>query len=54
MIAKFIEWFRHRRCEHEWELTYVHRTTMEPKERRCTKCGITQYAITVWVDACAK
>lgn len=37
-------------CVHEWELTYVDRITLAPKERKCKLCGQEQLATTVWVN----
>lgn len=35
-------------CEHDWDITYVHRRTLVPRERRCKKCGLEQVAVTLW------
>lgn len=37
-------------CEHEWEILFAHRISLEPTERQCKKCNLRQRAETVWRD----
>lgn len=38
----------HAYCDHSWNVTLVHRITLQPKERRCALCGLRQRAELIW------
>lgn len=49
-LLRFLGGFERESCTHEWQITFVDRLTLTPRERQCRKCGATQRAEVIWVN----